>query len=122
MVLERVKQVVSHLTGHTVPHPFDPLTESEIAKAVAIVQKEHQGLHFNAVTLWEPRKNEMMAWLADPEHVVRPHRVADAVCIAKGSKVYDGIVDLDEEKILSWELTEGVQPLVRISGALLEDD
>lgn len=55
----------------------------------------------------------MLAWLADPEHAVRPHRVADIVAIGKGSKVYDGLVDLDEEKIVKWELTEDVQPLVR---------
>lgn len=113
MVLERLKQVASHLTGNTgPPHPFDPLTESEIERAVAIIRKEHKELFFNAVTLWEPRKKDMMAWLADPEHTVRPHRVADVVCIGKGSKVYDGHVDLDEGKILSWEYTPDVQPLI----------
>jgi primary-amine oxidase len=113
MVLDRLKQVASHVTGNTgPPHPFDPLNESEIEKAVAIIRKEHQELFFNAVTLWEPRKKDMMAWLADPEHTVRPHRVADVVCIGKGSKVYDGHVDLDEGKIISWELTPDVQPLI----------
>src|ERR1700761_3868035 len=113
MVLDRLKQVTSHITGRTgPPHPFDPLSETEIEKAVSIISKEHKGLFFNAVTLWEPRKAGMMAWLADPEHTVRPHRVADIVCIGKGSKVYDGLVDLDEGKIVKWELTEGVQPLI----------
>jgi primary-amine oxidase len=54
----------------------------------------------------------MMAWLATPDTVERPHRVADVVAIGRGSKVFDGTVDLEEKKILSWELTEGVQPLV----------
>jgi primary-amine oxidase len=113
MVFDRLKQVASHLTGQTgAPHPFDPLTESEIEQAVAIIRKEHKELFFNAVTLWEPRKKDMMAWLADPEHTVRPHRIADVVCIGKGSKVYDGHVDLDEGKILTWELTPDVQPLI----------
>jgi primary-amine oxidase len=113
MVLDRLKQVAAHVTGKTSPpHPFDPLSESEIERAVAIIRKEHQGLFFNAVTLWEPQKAEMMAWLADPQHTVRPHRVADIVCVGKGSKVFDGIVDLNEGKLVKWEAMEGVQPLV----------
>lgn len=113
MVLERVKQMSAHLTGQLPPpHPLDPLSGKEIKAAVAIINQKHEGLFYNTITLWEPRKAEMMAWLASPETVERPHRVADVVAIGRGSKVYDGIVDLDEGKILSWELTPGVQPLV----------
>jgi primary-amine oxidase len=113
MVLERVKQMAAQLTGQLpAPHPLDPLTSSEIKEAVSIVRKEHSDVFFNAVTLWEPRKKQMMAWLASPDTAERPHRVADIVAIGRGSKVFDGTVDLEEKKILSWELTEGVQPLV----------
>lgn len=111
-VVERVKQVASHLTGQVETHPFDPLTEAEIAKAVSVINKEHPGLHFNAITLWEPRKKEMQAYLANPKTAPKPRRVADCVCIGRGSKVYDGLVDLDEGKVIQWELTEGVQPLI----------
>jgi primary-amine oxidase len=79
---------------------------------VSLIRKEYGQLFYNAVTLWEPRKKEMMKWLADPDHTLRPNRVADVVAIGKGSKVYDGLVDLNEGKIVKWELTEGVQPLV----------
>ena len=113
MVLERLKQVAQHVTGTAPPpHPFDPLTTSEIEKAVSIVRNEYGSLYYNAVTIAEPRKADMLQWLADPDHTVRPHRVADVVAIGKGSKVYDGLVDLEEEKIVRWELTEDVQPLV----------
>ncbi|KAI8940668.1 hypothetical protein NX059_001938 [Plenodomus lindquistii] len=113
MALDRLKQAASHLTGiGAPPHPFDPLTGPEIERAVAIIRTEHSEVFFNAVTLLEPRKAEMMLWIKDPEHTTRPHRVADVVCIGRGSKVYDGHVDLDEGKILSWELTDGVQPLI----------
>lgn len=116
MVLDRLKQVAQHVTGTTPPpHPFDPLSAAEIEKAVALVNKEHGPLYYNAVTVWEPRKREMLAWLADPDHTNRPHRVADVVAIKQGGTVYDGLVDLDEEKILKWESTEGVQPLVPAS-------
>lgn len=113
MALDRLRQAASHVTGLSEPpHPLDPLVGAEIEQAVAIIRKEHSGLFFNAVTLWEPRKVEMMAWVKDPKNTPRPHRVADVVAIGRGSKVYDGIVDLTEGKIISWELTEGVQPLV----------
>ena len=113
MVLDRLKQVAQHVSGTTPPpHPSDPLSASEIERATAIIRKEHGSLFFNAVTVMEPKKLDMQPWLMDPEHTVRPHRVADVVAIGKGSKVYDGLVDLDEDKILQWALTEDVQPLV----------
>lgn len=113
MVLERVKQVAQHLSGSILqPHPFDPLSPSEIEHAVTVVRKEHGSLYFNAVTVWEPRKADMLSWLADPDHASRPHRIADVVAIGKGSRVYDGLVDLNKQEIIKWEYTEGVQPLV----------
>jgi primary-amine oxidase len=117
MALERIKQAASHLTGlGAPPHPFDPLSEAEIARAVALVRSDHADVFFNTVTLWEPRKAEMMAWIKNPESAKRPHRVADVVCIGRGSKVFDAVVDLTEGKIVSWELTDGVQPLVSWAG------
>jgi len=105
--------MAAHLTGQVTHHPFDPLSAKEIERAVAIVNQEYEGVFFNAVTLSEPRKAEMLAWLTSPAAVSRPHRVADVVAIGRGSKVYDGLVDLDQGIILSWECTDGVQPLVR---------
>lgn len=113
MVLDRLKQVAQHMTGPTPPpHPFDPLSANEIEKAISIVRKEHKPSYYNAVTLLEPRKAEMQAWLSGPDHTSRPRRVADIVAIGRGSKVYDGLVDLGEEKLISWERVDGVQPLV----------
>jgi primary-amine oxidase len=115
MSLDRLKQAAYHITGiGSPPHPFDPLSEVEIEQAVAIIRKEHSDVFFNAITLWEPRKAEMMKWLKDPDHTPRPHRVADVVCIGRGSKVYDGQVDLNESKIIGWALTDDVQPLVSL--------
>jgi len=113
MVLERLQQMASHLSGQVATSfPFDPLSTEEIALAVAIVRESYSDLFFNAVSLWEPRKAEMMRYVAAPDTTTRPHRVADVVAIGHGSKVYDGLVDLDERKIVRWELTEGVQPLI----------
>lgn len=108
-----LKSPAPQVAGATpLPHPFDPLSAYELEKAAAIVIKEHGSLLFNAVAALEPRKAEMLHWLADPDHSPRPRRVADVVATAKGSKVYDGFVDLEEEKIIKWEYTAGVQPIV----------
>jgi len=95
------------------PHPLDPLTPSEIEVAIAVVKKEHgDNLFFNVVALHEPRKAEMTAWLENPTTAPRPKRVADVVVIAKGGKVYDGLVDLASKKITSWVWAEGQQPII----------
>jgi primary-amine oxidase len=113
MVLERLKKLTQQVTNSvSPPHPFDPLSTLDIETAVSLVRGEHGSLFYNAVTLHEPRKAEMLPWLADPDHTPRPHRIADVVAIGRGSKVYDGLVDLDERKIIQWEETPGVQPLI----------
>ena len=96
-----------------VPHPFDPLSLSEIETAIHVVKKAHGDVFFNVVSLHEPRKAEMTAWLEQPESVPRPPRIADVVVIAPDGKVYDGLVGVQDAKILQWEHMEGVQPIVR---------
>lgn len=152
MAFERIKELASSLTNDTssVVHPFDPLSRAEIEQAVSIIRDDKgDQFYFNAVTLHEPRKAEMSAWLKskqkssvnDAENtngtngvnghdghkdradktgvhksIRQPNRVADVVAIGKGSKVFDGLVDLAEGKLLKWKLTEGVQPLVSPKG------
>lgn len=114
MALNRLKSVAQHITGTTPPHPFDPLSNAEIEAAVHIVRRERGQLAYNAVTLLEPRKKEMLVWIEDPINSPRPIRVADVVAIAPGGKVVEGWVDLYNKKLLKWETLEGVQPLVSI--------
>jgi len=114
-ILERLKQLNAHLYGLTQPpHPFDPLSIAEIEYATAIVRERHGQLKYNAVTLNEPLKKEMLAWLANEENAPRPRRKVEIVAIDKSFMVYDGIVDLVDGKIVAWEKLEGVQPMVRI--------
>lgn len=101
------------VTAAAVPHPFDPLGAEEIEKAISIVTKAHGDLFFNVVSLHEPRKAEMTAWLAGPESAPRPARVADVVVIDKEGKVHEGFVNLAEGVISEWNLLNGLQPIVR---------
>ncbi|KAL1967748.1 hypothetical protein VTN77DRAFT_3005 [Rasamsonia byssochlamydoides] len=112
-MVDRLKQLTLQVSATSPPpHPFDPLSTTEIDTAVALVREKYGPLNFNAVTLYEPRKAEMMAWLVDPEKAPRPARCADVVAIGPQGKVYDGVVNLDEKKIVEWKHTEGVQPLI----------
>lgn len=104
MVLERLQQMASHVTGQLArPHPLDPLSKAEIAKAVDIIKREHPDVFFNAITIKEPPKADALRWVASPDTAPRPPRMADCVCIGPGSKVYDSLVDLEKGQIISWE-------------------
>lgn len=113
MVLDRLQQLTYQVDGSSPPpHPFDPLSTAEIDTAVSIIRREHGKVNFNAVSLYEPRKAEMMAWLADPNNAPRPKRAAEVVAISPEGQVYDGFVDLNEGKIVEWKHTPGVQPII----------
>jgi len=116
MALERLKSVAQHVAGTgPLPHPFDPLSNAEIEKAVSIIRGAHGKLFYNAVTLREPPKKQMLQWLENPSAIPRPTRVADVVALAPGGAVFDGLVDLESGKITKWEKLDGVQPLVSVS-------
>lgn len=93
-------------------HPFDPLSASEIEKAVTLLRAAHGKLYYNAVTLFEPPKAQMLKWLSDPKSAPRPKRIADIVAIGTDGKLYDGKIDLDEGKIIEFVHTPNVQPLI----------
>lgn len=123
MAANRLKSLASQISGSPLlPHPFDPLSSAEIESVVALVRKEKGELFFNAVSLKDPPKKQMQAWLADPVNASRPPRIADVVALAKGSKVFDGLVDLSQGKILEWEVLEGFQPLVSTRRGELQRD
>ena len=121
MALERLQETVGQLTAkvgglmtEARHHPLDPLSESEIAIAVDVVLKKQSGLIFNSVTLLEPKK-ELLKTRVESQDVKVP-RIADVVASAKGNKVYDVLVNIDEKTIVRWEEPKGVYP-----GITMED-
>ncbi|EGX48715.1 hypothetical protein AOL_s00079g354 [Orbilia oligospora ATCC 24927] len=122
-LLAQIKQKVGaegvpKLSGH---HPLDPLTSQEIAKVVWIVRGDKGQLGYNAVTLHEPKKTELTAWLLNTADTPKPARQAEVIAIAKDGGVWDGIVDIDAGKIIKWEKLDGVQPLITMED-LIETD
>ncbi|KAM6508504.1 Amine oxidase [Fusarium falciforme] len=96
----------------SLPYPFDPLSPEEIKVAVTIVKKAHGDVKFNVVSLEEPRKAEMTAWLANPDGAHRPRRVADVVVIGPTGKIFQGSVDLETPRISKWKQVDGAQPII----------
>lgn len=107
------------LSDLQLPHPLDPLSLDEIQVAISTVKKAHGDVFFNVVSLHEPRKAELQAWLEKPDSTPLPARVADIVVIAPGGKVYDGLVDLQQKSIIKWEHMEGVQPIVGLPHSIV---
>ncbi|KAI5307536.1 hypothetical protein KEM55_008046 [Ascosphaera atra] len=116
MVLERLQQLSQQVDATApLPHPFDPLSAIEIERASGIVRAENPNkkLIFNTITLSEPIKKEMLAWLANPEKAPRPLRAAEVVVILGDTgKAYDGIVDLVNGKVTKWVELDGEQPII----------
>jgi len=131
MALDRLQQTVGQLTAKVggltteTRHPLDPLSESEIAIAVDVVLKKQSGLVFNSVTLLEPKKELLKKYVESRD--VKVPRMADVVASAKGNKVYDVLVDIDEKTIVRWEEPKGVSPgitmedLIVVEGIMRKD-
>jgi primary-amine oxidase len=65
-----------------VPHPLDPLNSAEIRSTVHALARDAgvtPAFRYASVSLAEPPKVELLAWLADPVHLPHPARRAEAV-------------------------------------------
>jgi len=99
---------------YNLPHPWDPLSGEEITRAVDVVRKAYGKLHYQAVTLLEPRKADMSRWLQDKANIPPPPRIADVTVIGPSGKVYDAFVDVATTRILKWEELNDVQPIITL--------
>ncbi|MCA1605933.1 MAG: primary-amine oxidase [Acidobacteria bacterium] len=92
-------------------HPLDPLNETEIARAVKILQaaKLPRTALFSTVQLNEPPKSEVLNFKAGAAF----RREAFAIVLdRKENRTYETVVDLRANKIASWKEIPGVQPLI----------
>ena len=97
------------------PHPLDPLTADEISVTVKLLRSA-PGFPtvalFSTIVLNEPAKDVVMNF--KPGSPI--HREAFAIVFDRiNNKTYESIVDLNIQKISSWKLIPGAQPLVFLS-------
>jgi primary-amine oxidase len=99
-------------TPAKVTHPLDPLTEEELKAAVSIVRaggKLAKKSLFPLIALHEPSRHELDAKgepLARKAFVVALDREANAT--------FEAVVDLQNQRILTWQQVPNVQPAVLI--------
>jgi primary-amine oxidase len=104
------------VTSSPVPHPLEPLTEAEVATAVAIartsdritaIPNAEKRFRFPCVTLHEPLKSKVLGFKPGDEI----ERAAFLILLdnATGS-TYEAIVSLSISQVTSWEPIHGVQP------------
>ncbi|MDQ3179391.1 MAG: primary-amine oxidase [Acidobacteriota bacterium] len=103
----------SGLKAADVTHPLDPLDESEIVKAVKVLQAAPhfpKVALFSTVQLNEPPKAEVLSFKIGTRNF---RREAFAIILDREkNKTYEATVDLRAAKILSWKEIVGVHPLV----------
>jgi primary-amine oxidase len=87
------------------PHPLDPLSADEIRAAVAALKdRMTETMRFPMIALKEPPKSWTDASSPREAAVVAFDRAAN--------KTFEGVVDLKQGKISSWNELPGVQPAV----------
>ncbi|MEA2443443.1 MAG: primary-amine oxidase [Thermoleophilales bacterium] len=90
--------------------PLDPLSTAEIKNAFRIVEADARfpaGGYFPTVTLDEPPKAEVLAW--SPGDPFRREAFANVYDRAT-NKLFEVIVDLRAERVVSWTRKAGLQP------------
>jgi len=93
-------------------HPLDPLTLDEIQKAIAVILASPDigpRFFFEQVRLLEPRKQIVRSFTIGD----KVNREAFAIVWSRDTeKVFEVVVSLREEKVVSWKNITGVQPVI----------
>ncbi|RHZ45552.1 peroxisomal copper amine oxidase [Aspergillus thermomutatus] len=96
-------------------HPLDPLSIDEITTAASLLRQHAHPttLKFNCITLHEPPKGELVAFLAGTGP--RPARRVFSIVFKKGTpEVSEAIVNLTTKKVESWKNVKNVMPTLTL--------
>ena len=94
------------------PHPLDPLSTQEIRTAFRVIEASQQfpaGAFFPIVTLKEPPKSEVNAWV--PGDSFRREAFANVYDRAT-NRLFEAVVNLRTEQLISFTRKQGAQPAV----------
>jgi primary-amine oxidase len=95
--------------------PVDALSEAEIRDAIGVVEAASQfppGAYFPLVTLHEPPKAEQLAWT--PGSAFRREALVQ-VFERAANRLSEVVVDLRQDRVVSWTVKPGRQPGVYLS-------
>src|SRR6266568_714984 len=101
-------------TPFVLAHPLEPLTPEEIQLASAIVLEEQslsERVRFVSVTLYEPPKQEVLAFKTG-DAVVRRAFIILLDKNTETSATYEAIVNLSAKQVDSWKHIPGPQPSI----------
>jgi len=93
-------------------HPLDPLSQQELSTTVAVLKAAghvDNNTRFVFLTLREPDKAAVLKWKAG-----MPAAREAFVIIKQGSRTYEAVIDLPQQKLKSWHEVKGVQPALLI--------
>lgn len=96
-------------TTASAPHPFDPLSTEELARAAALVRGDQRlpaEAWLASVDLAEPPKALMLG----PDPLAVPRRAAVVVLDARANRTFEVEVDLGAGRVTAWKQVPGVQP------------
>ncbi len=95
-----------------VEHPMDALTASELKTAKDILikaQKVDSLTRFPDIKLLEPEKTTVLTWKTG-----MPIPRQAQVIIKQGTAIFEAVLDLTGQKMLSWQKIEGIQPSIML--------
>jgi primary-amine oxidase len=106
--------------GEAPRHPLDPLSAAEIratTEALAAARHTDSESRFPWITLVEPAKADVLAWSAG-----KPFARRALAVVKQGPRTFEGVVDVDAKKVVSWKEIEGVQPSILLEEFLAVTD
>ena len=91
-------------------HPLDPLSEDEFRSTAAVLRRDKgvsQAWRFASIELAEPPKADVKAWRSgDPI----PRRSLSVLWEKANNEVYEAVVDLEADEVVSWTHVPDVCP------------
>lgn len=90
------------------PHPLDSLTATELETVTRVLTEAgriDKTSRFATVHLATPDKTKVLEW--QPGEDLERRAFAS---VRQNREMYEAVVDLDDEQLVSWDLIEGVQP------------
>ncbi len=116
------RQAVAQTTTTAAVNPLDPLTADEMNATFDVIEHSNKfpaGAYFPLVKLKDPPKSAVLAWSPGQPFARQSFaNVYDPV----GNHLYEAVVDLRTNKLVSWVPKPGAQPAVYLTEYTISDE